>query len=179
MAQFQEQAERIETLLARFDSFSPATGARADADELVRTISGLYGDGLRLILETIRSELGEAAQPVLERCCADPLVASLLITHGLHPVPLQERVARAVDSVRPYLRSHGGEVDVLHVDEDAVELRLRGSCDGCTASQATLKTALERAIFEAAPEVLEVRAAETAAAPHAPPVDPALLPSIV
>jgi Fe-S cluster biogenesis protein NfuA len=92
------------------------------------------------------------------------LVAALLVTHGLHPVPLQQRVERAIASVRPYMRSHAGDVEIVSVDEDVVQVRLQGTCDGCAASQATLKDAIERAVFAACPEVLEVRAVQTQAA---------------
>ncbi len=153
-----ESSERVETLLQRFDAFPPATGARTDAGELVRIISALYGEALARIGRTLREQLGDSAQGVLEQCCSDPLVASLMIAHGLHPVPLEERVRRAIDSVRPYMQSHKGDVEILSIDEDVVELRLHGTCDGCASSQATLKLNVERAIFAAAPEILEVRA---------------------
>ncbi len=161
-----ESSERVETLLQRFDAFPPATGARTDADELVRVISALYGQALMRIAQTLHDELGDRAQDVLEHCCSDTLVASLMIAHNLHPIPLEDRVRRAIESVRPYMQSHKGDVEILSIDEDVVELRLHGTCDGCASSQATLKLNVERAIFAAAPEILEVRAA--GAAPSMP-----------
>ena len=43
----------------------------------------------------------------------DGVVGSLLLIHGLHPVPLEERVTGALDEVRPYMKSHGGDVELL------------------------------------------------------------------
>ena len=65
---------------------------------------------------------------------------------------------RALDSVRPYLGSHGGDVEVLAVDGDAgvVTLRMLGSCDGCASSSVTLELAVQAAIEEAAPEITRI-----------------------
>jgi uncharacterized protein YqgV (UPF0045/DUF77 family) len=147
-----DASKRIETLLERFAALPATTGARADAEELVRVVSNLHGTALRRVAQTLRDELGDdAAGAVLERCCEDPIVAGLFITHGLHPVPLRARVERAIESVREYLRERDADVELLSVDEDLVELRVDGVAD--------VIPAIERAIFKAAPEVLEVRAA--------------------
>jgi Fe-S cluster biogenesis protein NfuA len=141
--------QRVEILLAQSES-------RAKAEELLRTIVAIYGEGLRRMLRTI----GQAEDGALlaERLCADPFVASLLLIHDLHPVPLETRLERALENVRPYLRSHGGDVEITHVDGNVVDVQMSGSCDGCSASSLTLKQSIERAIFEAAPEITEVRA---------------------
>ena len=84
-------------------------------------------------------------------------VGSLLIVHGLHPpTRSRSRVERRSSSVRPFLGAHGGDVELLDVDADAgaVRLRLLGSCDGCPSSAVTLQSAVERAILEAAPEIV-------------------------
>ena len=81
-----------------------------------------------------------------ERLADDDLVASLLVLHDLHPLDLDDRVRAALDSVRPYLGSHGGDVEVLDIDGDAgvVSLRMLGSCDGCASSSVTLELAVQR-----------------------------------
>jgi len=151
MSTLDDASKRVETLLERFNAFPSTTGVRADAEELVRVVSGLYGECLDSIAQTLQATLGkEEADALLERCCNDPVVASLLITHALHPVPLQERVKRALDGVRPYLQSHGADADIVHVDEDLVELRVTGMAEVIPKIESTIR--------EAAPEVLEVRA---------------------
>ena len=89
---------------------------------------------------------------------ADELVASLLLVQGLHPDSLDARVEGALASVRPFLAKHGGDVELLALDDElgAVKLRLLGSCDGCPSSAATLQGAVEAAILEAAPEVTRI-----------------------
>jgi Fe-S cluster biogenesis protein NfuA len=94
---------------------------------------------------------------MLDRLAADDLVSALLALHGLHPRSVEERVNRALDEVRPYLGSHAGGVTLVGVDGDGVvRLRLEGSCDGCPSSLQTVRTAVEGAVADAAPEVTGV-----------------------
>ena len=93
----------------------------------------------------------------MRRLADDELVANLLLLHGLHPDDVETRVQGALDRVRPYLGSHAGGVEFLGVDEDGVaQLQLKGSCDGCAGSAATVHNAVERAVLDAAPEVVRV-----------------------
>ncbi|HEX4467134.1 MAG TPA: NifU family protein, partial [Solirubrobacteraceae bacterium] len=88
----------------------------------------------------------------------DELVSHLLLLHGLHPVPVEERVLGALQGVLPYLESHGGSVQLLGVEQGVAHLRMEGSCSGCPSSSMTLKLAIEDAVFKAAPDIEEVRA---------------------
>ena len=106
------------------------------------------------------------APDLAERLATDDLVASLLLVHGLHPHDVHRRVSDALDRVRPYLGSHGGDVDLLEVtDDDVVRLAFKGSCKSCPSSAVTLELAVEDAVRAAAPEIssIEVVAAEPAA----------------
>jgi Fe-S cluster biogenesis protein NfuA/nitrite reductase/ring-hydroxylating ferredoxin subunit len=79
---------------------------------------------------------------------------------------VRRRVSDALDRVRPYLGSHGGDVHLLDIDGDTVQLQFAGSCKSCPSSAVTLELAVEDAIRAAAPEVssIEVVAPEAAAA---------------
>jgi Fe-S cluster biogenesis protein NfuA/nitrite reductase/ring-hydroxylating ferredoxin subunit len=151
--------ERIAALL----DASAAHGvlARERSEELVRLVTDLYGAGLERLLDLMH-ERGRLDPAVLDALAADDLVASLLLVHGLHPYDVTTRVQRALERVRPYLGSHGGDVELLAVtDEGVVHLQLLGSCDGCPSSSVTLELAVRDAVEAAAPEVtaIEVRAA--------------------
>ncbi|MEJ7716430.1 MAG: NifU family protein [Thermoleophilaceae bacterium] len=74
------------------------------------------------------------------------------------PIPVEERVVGALEGVRPYLESHGGNVELVAVEDGVVRVRLEGSCDGCPSSAMTLKLAIEEAVHKAAPEVERVEA---------------------
>ncbi len=153
-------AQRIEELLAGFDEIQSPALARERAEELARTIVALYGDGLERLLSIAYESLGEGSEALFERFCEDKLLESLLCLHGLHPIALEDRVAAALESVLPYVKSHEGRIEVTRIEGDVVYLRLGGSCDGCPASAQTLKESVERAILQRAPEIREVRAEE-------------------
>jgi Fe-S cluster biogenesis protein NfuA len=159
-------ADRVEELLAGFDAVQTPRRARARGDELVRTVVTLYGDGIERILSIMHGELGERSDAVFERLCEDKFVESLLCLHGLHPIPVEERIERALQSVLPYIKSHKGNMTVSRIEDAVVYLRLEGTCDGCPASAATLKLAVERAILEHVPEIREVRAEGPAVEVH-------------
>jgi Fe-S cluster biogenesis protein NfuA len=101
---------------------------------------------------------GEHGYAIFDKFSADDLVSNLLLLYGLHPLTLEERVTSALDSVRPYLDSHGGNVELLSVADGVVRLRLQGTCRGCPSSAETLKLAIESAIYDAAPEILSIEA---------------------
>jgi Fe-S cluster biogenesis protein NfuA len=162
-----DAGERIEQLIGALAAGGPV--ARERAEELVRTVVDLYGAGIERLL-TIVDAGGALTESTVDALAGDELVAGLLVVHGLHPYGVVERVERALRSVRPYLQSHGGDVELLGVDEQAVvSLRLLGHCDGCAGSAATLQSAVEDAIEAAAPEVLRIDVAEPTAPAHPAP----------
>ncbi|MGH9300908.1 MAG: NifU family protein [Acidimicrobiales bacterium] len=143
--------DRIENLL---DELKAATDPRAfdRIEELMRLVTELYGAGLARVVE-----LAQTSGAVrLEDLTGDDLLSSLLLVHGLHPESLVVRVEKALAEVRPFLAGHGGDVELIDIDAEvgAVNLRLLGSCDGCPSSAVTLQSAVERAIVEAAPEIV-------------------------
>lgn len=143
--------DRIEALLQASAASGPVAAERAE--ELVRLVADLYGGGLERILEILDSH-GALSGEVLGALADDDLVASLLLVHGLHPYELATRVDRALATVRPYLASHGGDVELLGItDAGVVRLRLLGSCDGCASSSVTMTLAVQDAVTQAAPEV--------------------------
>jgi Fe-S cluster biogenesis protein NfuA len=68
-------------------------------------------------------------------------------------VDVETRVRRALEDVRPYLGSHGGDVELVAVEEGVARVRLGGTCNGCPSSSVTLRNAIEEAIMQAAPEL--------------------------
>jgi Fe-S cluster biogenesis protein NfuA/nitrite reductase/ring-hydroxylating ferredoxin subunit len=169
-AQAVELVGRAEQLLEQLERL-PAGAARDTATETIGVLLDLYGEGLARIVEVIAErDSGELAEALAD----DELVAHLLLLHGLHPIPLEQRLAGALDEVRPYLESHGGNVELLGVEHGTVRLRLEGSCSGCPSSAVTLKLAIENAIQRVAPDVAEI-VAEGVEAPAPAPAGPTLL----
>ena len=127
--------------------------AQQRGEDLVALVTNLYGAGLERLLEVL-TDAGRLDTVALDALAADELVSGLLLVHGLHPYDVTTRVAAALDSVRPYMGSHGGDVELLGIDDaGVVTLRLLGTCDSCPSSTVTLQLAVEGAIQAAAPEV--------------------------
>ncbi|MDN3352105.1 hypothetical protein [Actinomadura sp. DC4] len=133
----QETGERVDRLLADLGGLADAA-AVATAEELVRTLVGLYGAGLERVMEIV-TEAGAAE--ALHRLTSDELVSGLLIVHDLHPLTTLERVRTALDGVGP-------QVTLLGVADGVLRIRL----SGCHSSLA----AVERAVASAAPEITAV-----------------------
>lgn len=141
--------DRIEQLLAGLQ----AGPHRDTAEELVRLLIEMYGEGLTRLVATLDPDhLTRLAND-------DDLVESLLLLHDLHPLDVDARVQRALDRIRPYLGSHAGGVEYLGVEDGVARLSLQGSCDGCASSTLTVKMAIEGAVREAAPELTGIEVA--------------------
>jgi Fe-S cluster biogenesis protein NfuA/nitrite reductase/ring-hydroxylating ferredoxin subunit len=159
-----ERVTTIERLLDEVESL-PDPQARELATNLVAELLELYGEGLARVMDRAADP---EANGLARELAEDELVSHLLLVHGLHPVPVEERVQSALEEVRPYLDSHGGDVELLEVDGTVARLRMEGSCSGCPSSAMTLKLAIEQAIAKSAPEIESVEADGASPAPPAP-----------
>jgi Fe-S cluster biogenesis protein NfuA/nitrite reductase/ring-hydroxylating ferredoxin subunit len=170
--------ERVQDLQAQLEATGDSP-ARELAEELVSAVVQMYGAGLERVLEALLSG-GEGGERIAASLAQDPLVATLLLIHDLHPVPLEQRVQGALDSVRPYMESHGGNVELLSVRDGIARIHLQGSCSDCSASAVTLELAIKQALEDAAPDLegLEVEGvkAQTAGGPGLPMVTGSLGP---
>jgi Fe-S cluster biogenesis protein NfuA/nitrite reductase/ring-hydroxylating ferredoxin subunit len=159
--------ERVQALTEQLEEVQDLQ-ARAVADELVASIMQLYGAGLERIFAALEQDGATAAQ-VRDLLVDDGVVASLMLIHGLYPVDLETRVLEALETVRPYMESHGGNVELVGIEDGVARLALVGHCKGCPASEATLELAIKTAIEEAAPDLdgLEVEGVREPAPAHA------------
>lgn len=137
---------RVQELTGRLEGLEDPA-CRALAEELTSAVVQMYGAGLERIVELADSD-------TREEMANDSLVAGLLMIHDLYPVPIEERVVQALDTVRPYMESHGGNVELLGIEDGVAKLRLEGSCKSCRASSSTLELAVRQALETAAPDLL-------------------------
>lgn len=164
------QTESFETRISRIEALVEAIEKSADADarektrEVVGTLLELHGAGLKRIFELL-STVEDPGKTVLDRCLEDDLVRSLLLLHELHPENLEQRVREALARVRPYLQSHGGDVELLEVSPAGVRLRMEGSCQGCPSSAVTMRDTIERAVYEVAPDAAPIEVEGLSEAP--------------
>jgi len=152
----------METLLGEIEKL-PDQNAKSKAAEVVGVLLDLYGEGLARMMEAVAE--GEERETLFDAFSKDELVSHLLLLHGLHPLDLQTRVVMALEEVRPYLRSHGGNVELLGVEEGVARLRMQGSCSGCPSSTVTLRLAIEEAIQKTAPDLEGIEAEGVAEEP--------------
>jgi Fe-S cluster biogenesis protein NfuA len=143
--ELQQRFQRIESLLRDVEKKAdPAV--LAGVQDIVQTLLEFHAAGLQRLLDLLGPEDAQ-------RVAREELISSLLLLHGLHPLGLEARIRQALDSVRPMLRSHGGEVELVRIVDGSVFLRLQGSCHGCGSSTHSLRQALEQAVLGIAPDV--------------------------
>jgi Fe-S cluster biogenesis protein NfuA len=162
----QELPGRIEALLDDLAATGDHRVTEA-AEQLVAAVVQLYGQGLSRLIDALAAT---PDGPALVRTLADDeLLGNLMLLHGLHPDDAATRIQRALDQVRPYLGTHSGGIEYLGLDDDGIaHLRLAGNCDGCAGSTATVRTAVERAVLQAAPEVRAIDVEGMVAPPSSP-----------
>ncbi len=152
--EFQAGLQRLDALLREVERF-PDPAAQSHTRAILRAVLDLHGAGLERLLAHLE-EAGEAGRAALDACARDEVVGGLLLLHGLHPLDVEARVRQALEGVRPYLRSHGGNVELLAVGDGTVRLRLQGSCHSCPSSAVTMKQTIEEAVLARAPEVTAI-----------------------
>jgi hypothetical protein len=140
--------QRVEGLLAEVEQF-PDARARDLTRELVQLLMDVHGATLARMLEL-------AGGTAVDAFARDELVSSLLLLYNLHPLGLEARVEAAVEAVRPFLRSCKADVELVHLRDGALRLRLVGGAGRALGS------AVEEAVWAAAPDVtsLEIEGAE-------------------
>lgn len=157
--------ERAEKLLEH-----PDPAVRADAAEVLDWIDAYHREGLGRLVEMVRQWRGEI---FLEQAALDPVVGELLATYSLgvdvDAAAVERTVQAALDEVRPYVASHGGDLEVLSVADGVVGLRMHGNCDGCTAAGDTITNRIEAALREHWIDFRRVEVTEATQPPHPPP----------
>ena len=151
-ADLNRQAKKIQDLIEQAQQLSDQT-ARDLVEQCLQSVVTFYGEGLaRLVALIGKSE--RTGPELLQECAHDPAISGLLLVHGLHPVDLESRLRQALDKVRPYLESHGGNVELLELSAGYARLRLHGACKTCPSSSVTLELAVRQALEEACPDLL-------------------------
>ncbi len=159
----QQSVHEIEQLIRKVDATGDS-GLRETVRKTVQLLMDLHGGALEQMMDIV-FQAGEAGQQIIDRFERDDVVRSLLLLYGLHPLDMETRVLRALENLRPSLRAHESSVELLSVSEGIVRLRLDGGATGCGA--AAVKSAVEEAIYEAAPDVAELVLEGLAEAPPA------------
>jgi Fe-S cluster biogenesis protein NfuA/nitrite reductase/ring-hydroxylating ferredoxin subunit len=143
---------RIQQLLEQIDAL-PTPSTRELIQQFMEATLAFYGHGLARVLQVV-CESGPAGQNIYQHLINDKVVRGLLLIHDLHPADLESRLREALDHVRPYLQSHGGNVELMSLTGQSARLRLQGTCKSCASSAVTLELAIRHAIEEACPDLV-------------------------
>jgi Fe-S cluster biogenesis protein NfuA/nitrite reductase/ring-hydroxylating ferredoxin subunit len=165
-----EAGNRIQQLVGQIDALPDSPG-HALFQECLESVLKFYGYGLERILQIVATA-GPEGKKIYGDLIRDGAVRGLLLIHDLHPVDIETRLREALDKVRPYLESHGGNVELIDLTNDVARLRLQGTCKSCASSTVTLELAIRHAIEDACPDLVgfevEGLAATSAPADAAP-----------
>ena len=151
--EFQAYAEKIERAVQAVNELGDSE-SRTCALELMQSLMDLHGAAMARLIEVL-SETGDTGRNSLASLGADPLLCGLMVLYSVHPLSLEERVHRAVERVRPQVQKQGGKVELLDVSDSQVRVSISSTGNGCHSSPEALKAAVEQAIREAAPEVID------------------------
>lgn len=153
---FQKQVQRIAELVELLEK-SADPSSRATAKELLEAMMALHGAAIDRMLE-VASEAGETGKSIVMNFGQDELVSSVLLLYGLHPLDLKLRVIQALEKKRSYLESHAASAHLISVTEDGtVMVRLEVKANGgCGSSADAVRSAIECAIQDAAPDAASI-----------------------
>ena len=137
-------------------------GVRALADEAARekalalkdALEALTRAGLVALVRAVRED--ERGRELLGAALERPEVYALLTMHGIIRPSVAHRVAAVIEELRPGVRSHGGDVELLRVEGNVAIVRLSGACVGCSSAAQTLKDGIEASVCARVPEIARV-----------------------
>ncbi|MBD2561959.1 MULTISPECIES: NifU family protein [Nostoc] len=145
------EINRFEAIISEWDE-----SQRCVAVGLKRAIEDLHKAALTNLIKSLKQE----SMSALRHAVADELVYAVLLYHELvkpPKAPLTQRIQTALEEVRPGLKSHNGDVELVAIQPpDTVEVRLIGTCSSCPASTLTLSQGVEQAIKNHCPEISKV-----------------------
>ena len=149
------QFEELEELIERMETTSD-NAERQQIFKIVGPILDFHRQAFARVVEILREE---KANEILDRITGDPLLEGLLRGYELIDLDLGARVQFALESARPLLLKHGGDVHLMRMRGRVAELEMTGSCHGCAASMTTLRNLIEKNLYDQVPELRGIEVA--------------------
>ncbi len=151
---FRERVQRIDGLVQEIEAIAdPAL--RSTTKELVQSLMDMHGAALERTMEIVAAA-GEPGMSLIDKLGRDPMVSSVLVLYGLHPEDVGTRILKAIDRVRPQLRKQACEVEIIEMNEGVVRLRAETGEHTCGSTAKTVRSTLEGAIYDAAPDIVSL-----------------------
>jgi len=154
--EFEALARRVDQALQEVERLEEE--ARRKGRELREALEAFHRFCLVRMVRSLRGD--PVGRELLLKLVEDPAVYALFLMHGIVKPDLATRVAQALELIRPYMRSHGGDVELVRVDGETVFLRLHGACSGCSLSAQTLRNGVEEVLRSRVPEVRRIEVVE-------------------
>ena len=149
--EFQQRIQQIDERLRQLEAV-PDPAVRSAAQDLVKQLMDIHGSALERMLEIVFESKPNGPRTI-DELGADPLVSSLLVLYGFHPDDLETRVGRKLDQLRSKLFKLGAEAEVIGAVDGQVRLRVTIAGHACGSTSGTVRSVLEEAIYEAAPDL--------------------------
>ncbi len=155
-----DQASRdLDALAADLDAGTARIAAlaaedRAVVERTVEALNTLHKDVLTAFVRAMRTD--DRSRELLYELVDDPAVRMALAMHGIirpDPTTLARQV---IERVRPGLQSHGGDVELSHLEAGVAYVRLQGACNGCSMAAVTMREGVEQALVAGVPGIVGV-----------------------
>lgn len=158
---FGQLQEWVGTALERLERLEDER-TREEVFELLEGVDLLHRQALSRLLELVAALGGQA---LIQRVAEDPVVHVLLEMYDLPKLDERAQVERALQTVYPDVKSRGGTLEVLGVEQGSVRVRLSESCGSCPGSAGRLKQLVEDAIRDGFPEFTQLVTEESVPPP--------------
>lgn len=153
---FEQRAKAVDEALEAVYELDAAPKKAAIA--LKDSVELFHREALVHMVKTLKND--ENGKALLFELVDDPAVRAVLALHGIIRADPMTRAKIALEDVRPYLQSHGGDVDLVKIEDGAAFVRLQGSCNGCSMSAVTLREGVEKALVEGVAEIDRIEVLE-------------------
>ncbi len=153
---FAVAARAVDEATDALDDLAPE--ARDAAVALKDAVEAFHRPALVEIVQALKAD--PRGKELLFELVDVPAVRAVFALQGIIKADPTTRAMQALESVRPYLQSHGGDVELLDVTGSVATVRLLGSCNGCSMSAVTLRDGVTEALVERVPEIETVEVAE-------------------
>jgi len=150
-----KHAEQMEQIINDVETITDPS-LREKVATLVQSLLSFHANAIQRFMQLVATERG-GADPLLEKIASDPLTGSLLLLYGVHPASLEIRVKQAIDRLGSSSQLNGAVIELVELADNVVRLRLTQTTRACHSSPQLLRTAIEEALYEAAPDLDEVQ----------------------
>lgn len=150
---FEDLASRVDKIWGDVQRLTDED-AKMKAVALKDAVEAFNKLGLTRIVQKLKSD--EAGKRLLFELVDDPAVYALFALHNIVKADLSPKIIQVLEGVRPFMQSHGGDVEFVRVEGSTVFVRLQGSCNGCSQSAVTLRNNVEEAVKSNFPQITNV-----------------------